>query len=210
MILQDEFKNSGYEDLLLGDTASRYEIDLVDIYDADKKPEELLGLYISHQKDDLFFLLDGDLMNIDVLCDRWDNIIRVFTLLNGKSETVRRFKYNIVQLIIYSGDTPDKNREGNLLISRKIILKGDMTSKKEIIIDDTEMIELPFHMIPIDAVVADEEKMQRLNQLLPREEDIFALMKEKRQKTRKKEGKDVLDKTFEEEQYEKIAGWLRK
>ena len=72
MILQKEFEKSGYNDLLVGDIASEYEIDLEDIFDLNQKPEELLGIFISKQRDDLFFLLDGDLMEIDDLCDYWD------------------------------------------------------------------------------------------------------------------------------------------
>ena len=33
MILQEEFKKSGYKDILVGDTASEYEIDLEDIFE---------------------------------------------------------------------------------------------------------------------------------------------------------------------------------
>lgn len=143
MILQEEFKKSGYKDILVGDTASEYEIDLEDIFELNHKPEELLSIFISEQRDELFFLLDGDLEEIDSLCDCWDDRIRVFTIINGKSKALHKLKYNIVQLIVYSEDTPDKSREGNLLISRKIIIKGDMADKEQIVIDDDEVIELP-------------------------------------------------------------------
>lgn len=151
MILQEEFRKSKYKDLLIGDIASQYGINLEDIFDMDQRPEELLSIYISDQRDEMFFLLDGNKMEIDSLCDRWDDRIRVFMILNGKSKEIHKLKYNIVQLVVCSGDTPDKSREGNLLISRKIIIKGDMTNKDKIVIDDDEVIELPFHMIPTDA-----------------------------------------------------------
>ena len=115
MILQEEFKKNGYKDILVKDNASKYDIDLDDIFDQDQKPEELLSIFISNQKDELFFLLDGNLMKIDTLCDYWDDCIRVFTIINGKSETIHKLKYNIVQLIVYSGDTPDKSREASYL-----------------------------------------------------------------------------------------------
>ena len=121
MILQEEFEKNGYKDLLIRDIASEYEINLEDIFELNQKPEELLSIFISEQRDDLFFLLDGDLMEIDSLCDRWDDRIRVFTIINRKSKVIHKLIYNIVQLIVYSGDIPDKSREGNLLISRKII-----------------------------------------------------------------------------------------
>lgn len=163
MILQEEFKKSGYKDILVGDIASEYEINLEDIFDLEQKPEELLCIFISEMRDDLFFLLDGDLMEIDSLCDRWDDRIRVFMIINGKSEEIHKLKYNIVQFIVYSREIPDKSREGNLLISRKILIKGDMTDKNQIIIVDDEVIELPFHMIPTDAFAPDVEQMKRLS-----------------------------------------------
>lgn len=210
MILQEEFKKSGYKDILVGDTASEYEIDLEDIFELNHKPEELLSIFISEQRDELFFLLDGDLEEIDSLCDCWDDRIRVFTIINGKSKALHKLKYNIVQLIVYSEDTPDKSREGNLLISRKIIIKGDMADKEQIVIDDDEVIELPFHMIPVDAFAPDEEQMKQLSQLLPENEDLLELLEKKRKKVNRKEKEGVLDKSFEVQNYEKIKEWLER
>lgn len=210
MILQEEFKKSGYKDILVGDTASEYEIDLEDIFELNHKPEELLSIFISEQRDELFFLLDGDLEEIDSLCDCWDDRIRVFTIINGKSKALHKLKYNIVQLIVYSEDTQDKSREGNLLVSRKIIIKGDMADKEQIVIDDDEVIELPFHMIPVDAFAPDEEQMKQLSQLLPENEDLLELLEKKRKKVNKKEKEGVLDKSFEVQDYEKIKEWLER
>ena len=210
MILQEEFKKSGYKDILVGDIASEYEINLEDIFDLEQKPEELLCIFISEQRDDLFFLLDGDLMESDSLCDRWDERIRVFMIINGKSEEIHKLKYNIVQLIVYSWETPDKSREGNLLISRKILIKGDMTDKNQIVIDDDEVIELPFHMIPADAFAPDVEQMKRLSQLLPEDEGLLALMEKKRKRVIRKEREGVLDKCFEVQDYEQIKEWLKR
>ncbi len=210
MILQEEFKKSGYKDILVGDIASEYEINLEDIFDLNQKPEELLCIFISEQRDDLFFLLNGDLMEIDSLCDRWDDRIRVFMIINGKSNAIHKLKYNIVQLIVYSGSTPDKSREGNLLISRKIIIKGYMTNKDQIVIDDDEAIELPFHMIPTDAFASDVEQMKRLSQLLPEDEKLLALMEKQQKRVKRKEKDGVLDKSFKVQDYEKIKEWLKR
>ena len=103
MILQEEFEKNGYKDICVGNIASEYEINLEDIFDVDKRPKELLGIYISEQRDDLFFLLSGNLMEINSLCDCWDDRIRVFTIINGRSKEIRKLKYNIVQLIVFSG-----------------------------------------------------------------------------------------------------------
>ena len=210
MILQEEFKKSGYKDILVGNMASEYGINLEDLFDLDQKPEELLCIFISEQRDDLFFLLDGDLMEINTLCDRWDDQIRVFMIINGKAEMIHKLKYNVVQLIVYSKELLDKSREGNLLISRKILIKGDMTDKNQIVIDDDEVIELPFHMIPTDAFAPDTEQMKRLSQLLPEDEGLLALMEKKRKRVNRKERDGVLDKSFEVQDYEQIKEWLKR
>ena len=210
MILQNEFKKNGYKDILVGEIASEYEINLVDIFDLDQKPEELLGIFISEQRDDLFFLLDGDLMEINSLCDRWDDRIRVFMIINGKSKEIHKLKYNIVQLIVYSREIPDRSREGNLLISRKILIKGDMTDRNQIVIDDDEVIELPFHMIPADAFAPDAEQMKQLSQLLPEDDALLALMGKKQKKVNRKEREGVLDKSFKVQDYEQIKEWLKR
>lgn len=210
MILQEEFKKSGYKDILVGNIASEYRINLEDLFDLDQKPEELLCIFISKQRDDLFFLLDGDLMEINTLCDRWDDRIRVFMIINGKAEMIHKLKYNVVQLIVYSKEILDKSREGNLLISRKILIKGDMTDKNQIVIDDDEVIELPFHMIPTDAFAPDTEQMKRLSQLLPKDEGLLALMEKKRKRVNRKEREGVLDKSFEVQDYEQIKEWLKR
>ena len=115
-----------------------------------------------------------------------------------------------MQLIVYSGNTPNKNREGNLLISRKIIIKGDMTDKNQIVIDDDEVIELPFHMIPTDAFAPDVEQMKRLRLLLPEDEELLVLMKKKQKKVQKREREGIWDKSFKVQDYEKIKEWLRR
>lgn len=55
MILQEEFRKNGYKDILVEDSASEFEIDLEDIFDLKQKPEELLSIFISEQRDELFF-----------------------------------------------------------------------------------------------------------------------------------------------------------
>lgn len=210
MILQEEFKRNGYRDILLENTSFEYGIDLEDIFDQKQKPEELLSIFISEQRDDLFFLLNGDLMEINTLCDYWDDRIRVFIIINGQSKAINALKYNIVQLIVYSQNIPDKSKEGNLFISRKIIIKGDMANKNQIEIDDDEAIELPFHMIPTDLFAPDEEQTEQLRQLLPMDEYLLAIMENKHKKVSRIEREGILDKSFKEQDYVKIREWLER
>lgn len=213
MILQEEFKNSRYKDLLIGGTASKYKINLENFFDTDNKPEELLSIFISEQRDELFFLLDGDINNsgkgnhLYKLCNDWDNRIRVFTIINGKTENIHKLKYNIVQLVVYSGDEPDKAIEANLSITRKIIIKGDMTDKNRIVIDDDEAIELPFHMFPEDVFEPDQKQIEELSRLLPKDENLLELLEKKTEKKRRTD-KYPLVKSFKIQDYEKIKEWL--
>ena len=208
MILQDEFKSNVYLNLLDSANIIDDEINLEDLFDIDDKPVELLGIYISQNRDELFFVLDGNIMDINELCDTWDDRIRVFAIINGKNTDIHRLKYNIVQLIICSDDNPDKNREGNLLVSRKIILKGNMSDRNKIILDDDEAIELPFHMIPIKDFLPDEEQIGLLRRLLPEDESVFSLLKRQHKKAKRKEHEGIIDKSFSVQDFEKIKEWL--
>ena len=208
MILQDEFKSNGYLNLLDSANIIDDEINLEDLFDIDDKPVELLGIYISQNRDELFFVLDGNIMDINELCDTWDDRIRVFAIINGKNTDIHRLKYNIVQLIICSDDNPDKNREGNLLVSRKIILKVNMSDRNKIILDDDEAIELPFHMIPIKDFLPDEEQIGLLRRLLPEDESVFSLLKRQHKKAKRKEHEGIIDKSFSVQDFEKIKEWL--
>lgn len=210
MILQTEFEACGYQDILKENAAAQCGIDLEDLFDLDDIPGELLGIYISDLKDDLFFLLDGDSSSINELTNRWDDRIRVFTIINGKKEAIRRLKYNIVQLIVCSREIMDKSREADLYITRKIIIKGDLSDKSQIVIDDAEAIELPFHMIPAGTFTPDAEKSSQLNRLMPEDPALLSLMKTGRTAVRRKEGLRIQNKIFEGSEYDKIKEWLER
>lgn len=210
MILQDEFKKHGYTDLLQVLDSSEYGFNLSDLYEPEKKPTELLGIFISVERDDLFFLLDGDYMDINDLCKAWDNRIRVFTFINGRSPVVEKFKFNIVQLIVYPGDTPDKTSECNLMMSRKIIIEGDLSDKGRIEIADDEAIELPFRMISADMFIPDSAKKETLEQLIPDDENLLKLLTADLKKVKRKEGASTQKKSLDTDDYNKIKEWLEK
>lgn len=210
MILQKAFQENGYTDILVGDYALECGIDLEDLFDSDQKPDELLSIFISEQRDELFFLLNGDSMEINSLCDQWDDRIRVFTIMNGRSKTVQKLKYNIVQLIVYSGDKPDNSREANLLMSRKIIIKGDTTDKNRIVIADDEAVELPFHAIMTDVFAPDEEQEKKLSQLIPEEDDLLTILKERRGRVNRNNSADIQPKHYTKQEFEQIGEWLER
>lgn len=208
MVLQEAFKQNGYRNILNEKVASEYGIHLNSFYESDMQPKELLGIYISAYCDDLFFVLNGDLMDINDLCDSWDDRIRVFSIIDGQSEVVQKLRYNIVQLIVYSGGTLDKNREGNLMISRKIIIEGDLSDVTRIEIEDDEAIELPFQMIPANAFVPDEEKMRQLRSLLPTDNALLSLLENRVKKVYKTEKDGISAKSIAGEAFNMIREWL--
>ncbi|SFQ42107.1 hypothetical protein SAMN04487928_1446 [Butyrivibrio proteoclasticus] len=208
MVLQDEFEKAGYKDILNGSISLDYEICLDDLYDKNMRPEELLGIYISRQRDDLFFLLKGDVEDINLLCDSWDERIRVFSIINENTKAVKKLKYNIVQLIVVSSDEVDKSIEGNLMFSRKLIIKGDLSDKSHIKIAADEAIELPFHMIKDDGFTLDENKVRQLSELLPSDEELLLFMKKNWKKVIRKKRNDVYDKSLKLSDFEKVKEWL--
>ena len=209
MILQEEFLKNGYKTILNEKNENTYHINLDDIFDVDNKPSELIEIYISEQQDELFFIIDGNKRDINELCDIWDDRIRIFTILNGKDEVIQRFKYNIIQIIICSNDMPDRNRERNLCISRKIILKGKIRPDAQVYIDDDEAIELPFYMISAEVFLPDKEQINELEQLLPSKNDnILDLLKKKRKKMPRRNRESNIEKSFDNGDFKKIKRWL--
>lgn len=85
-----------------------------------------------------------------------------------------------------------------------------MMDKKQIVIDDNEVIELPFHMIPANAFAPDEKKEKQLEQLLPEDEGLLSLMEEKHRKVNRKERDGELDKSLKIQDYERIKEWLER
>lgn len=210
MVLQREFQNSGYRDILSDSIASEYGIHMEDLFDTKQPPEELVAIYISEQRDELFIVLLADAVDINALCDRWDKHIQVFTMINAQSAAVEKLKYNIVQLIVYSGNSPDKSKETNLMISRKIMIRGNLENKNCISIDDNEVIELPFHMIPGKDFQPDQNMTKQLKELLPEDETLMALLESKIKKVNKADRNGTLAKTFSNREFELIKEWLEK
>ncbi len=209
MVLQEEFKANGYINLLDVENAKEYSIDVGDIFDYEKKPKELLGLYISKHLDELFFLLNGDGCDINSLCDTWDRHIQTFTIINGKSESIQKLKYNIVQLVICSNEKLDRSRETNLMITRKIILRGNLDNPERIIVADSEEIELPFHMISSDAFTADKEKVKQLEKMMPTDTSVVDVLRKEIKKEQHRLDKDKMyKKSFDKQDFKVIREWL--
>ena len=85
-----------------------------------------------------------------------------------------------------------------------------MTDMEHIVIDDDEVIELPFHMISADAFAPDEERVKQLSQLIPEDAELLVIMEKKQKKINRKEREGVLDKSFEVQDFKKIKEWLER
>ena len=212
MILQDEFNNSGFIDVYNNDVSEKCGINFADLFDPQQRPEGLLGVYISKTMDDLYILIDGMEKDANSLCDEWDDQIRIFTIANGNSAVVQKLKYNVIQLVIYSSGHQDKSKETNLLISRKIFIKGEITADRQIFIDENEAIELPFYIIKGADESQDEERQEQLDQLkelLPKNKKLIKLLDEYRTKSSKKENNGITGKTFKKSEFDDVSRWIK-
>ena len=123
---------------------------------------------------------------------------------------MEKFKYNIVQLIVYSGEQPDRSSETDLMMSRKIIIEGDLSDMDRIGIADDEAIELPFRMISADAFEPDPEKKENLEQLLPDDQDLLDFLTADLPKVDRKKGAIIQNKSLGIDDYKRIKEWLEK
>lgn len=208
--LQRIFKEHKYIDIFDVSAAAEYNINLNDLFEPNPTPDELIGIYISKHVDELYLLLNGDLKPINTLCKDWDKRIRVFVLLNGRSEIIKKLKFNIVQLIVCSNMNPqDKKEEGDLDISRKIIVNGDLSDIHQISITDETAIELPFYMINPDTFVHNTSLQEQLDNLLPIDKNLTLVLTKAHDKPSKGKG-DVTKKILSNDEYNLIKGWINK
>ena len=91
-------------------------------------------------------------------------------------------------------------------ISRKIILKGDLTDPNQIVLKKN-VIELPFYMFESIEFEPNTEKTKRLSKLLPSNKKLFSLMTQERDKPSRGRG-EVRNKIFNEGDFNKIKEWL--
>jgi len=110
-------------------------------------------------------------------------------------------------LIICSKAVQDKKIEGNLNISRKLIIKGH-NNNSNIIIDDNEEIELPFYMIKPGEFNANEELINELDQLMPKDKKVLDILKEDHRKKISDENGQK-NRYFETNDFNLIEEWLK-
>jgi hypothetical protein len=182
----------------------------VDIfYDEEVFPEELKGIYISKEKDELFLVFDHLTNSIKEKCMFWDRKISSFIAFGSENrELLDKMKYNITQIILNYDNTYDSELESSLTISRKIFAPCYKINNDEYNIDEKNIFVLPFVPINQNSFVADSELLVKLQSCLPSEEGLDFLSSPIK-KVMKKVRDNVIDKSYDEVQFEAIKGWLK-
>lgn len=204
MILQDLFKEYGYSNIdndINGERTGFFMNYFLD--ENDKKPSELLGIYLSKNQDELFFVLNGEGKSITRLCQKWDFMIRNFMIFGSEDrEVLEQLQYNAVQLILFQSDIIDRAEELSLNISRKIFLRGKFDKTGKILLDSDEELELPFYLIQSDTSDINQNLEVELKRCLPDNNPSLKFLGQIRKKVNKP------SKSFSKNEYELIQRWL--
>lgn len=211
MILWKLFEDYGYYNIINQADALSYKLSVGIFYDDGQIPKELKYLYISRTCDELFLILDGRNQNIKELCKKWDQKISIFIAFGSEEQNItERIKYNVIQIILCEDNIDDRSEEGSLNISRKILLPYMTTEEGDIIIPDTEIVEIPFYIVPAGDFKVNQQILNALKAHIPDSsaDDLVFLEKPLKKVSRKKGNDNKIAKSLSEDQYIKIKGWL--
>lgn len=206
MILQNLFDKYDYNNIEDDINGEKTGLFMNYFYDEDdRKPSELLGIYISKKQDELFFVLNGEGKNITSLCKKWDVMIRDFMIFGSENRKIlEQLKYNVIQLILFQSDIKDRTEELSLNISRKIFLRGAIDKTGKILLDPEEELEVPFYQIQSDSLEIDQKLADDLKLCIPEDEPSLSFLNQIRKKVNKN------SKSFSQEEYDLIREWLIK
>lgn len=211
MSLQELFNRYGYCDITNKEDALDYNLLVELFYDDEKIPEELKFLYLSKTRDELFLVLDGRKYSINELCKKWDQKISIFIAFGSEEENVtKKIKYNVVQVILCDDTIDDRSEEGSLNVSRKILLPCIINDVGEIIISDTEVVEIPFYTVPVGDFEGNSIIVNDLRTYIPDSNtvDLDFLNKPVKKVNRNKNRGNKIPKSFTEDQFKKVKEWL--
>ena len=146
---------------------------LYDENDDDNYPKELLDIYISENRNELFIILNCANLQADAdiseVCNAWDQ--KLLLLSNFGMTDLYKLKYNMVQILICTDDNIDRIVEGSVNISRKIILKCDEGDDGNFYINEVEAVEIPFYMPKFGEISNDNDRIMELKSIIPNEYD---------------------------------------
>lgn len=213
MILKKEFEKREYWDIL--QQPNQFKISY--LYDSTPqgpniRPGELVAVYMSRYWDELFLILDSAKWDdsIPALCKKWDQKLAAFCNFGSQSkEELRNFRYNMVQIILFSGHAIDCSEEASLRTSRKIILPYYLDRNGQIDISDFDAIEIPFYLVPEKVIGPDPQLKAKLQYDLPAwDSDCAQILSAEYTIPRRQSNVETQPKIFTDEQYQKIKGWL--
>ena len=159
--------------------------------------EEITDIYISEDRDELFFIVDaGDLNDPFDLCESIDNKILTFVNFVCKDkQAISKFKYNIVQVVLHSQDNVKRRVENSLDISRKILIYSSGDEKKGI---NADYFKLPFYLLEDHSNGITFAEWNQLEGLLPSKAEFPFLY----------EYESPTENEVFVERIRKIRGWL--
>lgn len=207
--LLEIFNEKHYISIKEKSIAQRFGIEVEYLYDNEKYPNELFDIYISENKNELFIILNCIDLQADIseICDDWDQ--KLLALSNFGMTDLYNLKYNMVQILICTEDNLDRIVEGSLNISRKIILKCQIDSNGNFLINDDEAVEIPFYMPRFKEMLKDEKLASELNAIIPDssfdENSVFF-----KQYTRKNRAHNNLVFSMTDDVQKKFESWLEK
>ena len=205
------FEKYNYTSIKEHSKAEEYGIEVRYLYDENdntKYPDELMDIYISENKNDLFILLNCDYCeDMNNVCNVWDQ--KLLMLTNFGMNNLYKLKYNMVQLLICTGDNINRIIEGSVNISRKIILKCEKDENNSLYINEDEAVEIPFYMPEFKEILNDKELNVELNKIIPNndleENTIFF-----KQYQKKNRSNNNIVYSMTEEVQKRFESWLKK
>lgn len=210
MLLKEIFIKHGYRNLLENDVAKSLDM-YIEIFLEDKiYPQELKGIYISPKYDEVFFVLDPSDKDIYKVSKFWDRKISSFLVFGSDDKVLlNTIKYNITQIILNAKNIENKSLESSLTISRKIFLSCFKDQENNYHIEEEDMFLLPFILVEPGDYHPNEKMLEKLSKYLPNDKSLdFLDLKTK--KVKKVKFENGIKKTFDDNQFETIKGWLEK
>ncbi len=214
MDIDEIFKDNGYYNLLENkddDIFLQYLIEINDI------PEELLGIYQSHDMDEIFIVYYIEPAEFENKCYEWDN--KIMFLLNHSridKELLRKLKLNVVQILLYDrGKEVDKTIERSLDITREIMIPIDRNvediNNERIFIDKEDIYLLPFVRIRKNSQEQNTDLYNSLEILLPIGEEYFFMANRinKKYNRNQNQGSNQSIMSLEDKQFKLLEEWIK-
>ena len=183
-------------------------------------PNQLREIYLSKCKDELFLILQPDEdEDIKKFCQIWDNNIMAFinfgSLPNDNRESIKKLRYNIVQVVLYGtgenkngvkymNEPSDFSEEKSTSVSRKIFIKSNDADE----LDEENKILLPFWYDEFEKISENVEAEQHLKKMLPDKHEFATLYQEHEKVDMRRKEHEASNFSYTEEEFELIKRWL--